>query len=109
MKRWLPFIGLLLIAAFAVAYMMLGQGDSIYVPTTDKADILYREACAGCHGRQGEGKHLFYPALAKEDMEEKDIRHIIQTGALMMPAFRNIKGDTLNALVQYVGKKRFIH
>ncbi len=108
MKRWLPFIGLVCIALFSAIYMVLNEGDSLYIPTTNKPEVIYRQACASCHGNRGEGGRLFYPALAKEDMIEKEVRQIIQNGSMIMPAFHNIQGDTLNNLAEYVVEKLFI-
>ncbi len=109
MKRWMPLTGIVLIAIISLVYLLVGQADRLYIPTTDKPEIIYKQACAGCHGINGEGKHLVYPNLAKGKIEKAEIRSVIQNGSMLMPAFRSIKGDTLKLLVTYVHEKRFLN
>jgi len=108
MKRWLPFIVILLIALLSGIYLLLNTTRSTYYPQTDQPGVIYREACAGCHGARGEGEHLIYPELAKEVLNRGRAQQLIMNGSMMMPAFIYIKGDTLKALLDYVVGKKFI-
>jgi mono/diheme cytochrome c family protein len=101
MKKWLPFIVLLVLILVSLSYLFLLKEDSEYVPQTDKAAIIYREACKHCHGEEGQGSGLFYPAF-DERLDSQEIYEVIQNGALLMPAFNHIKGDTLDMLVKYI-------
>ena len=105
-KKWIPFIVLITIVIISAIYMFLSTLNSTYKPTTDNPGQIYREACSGCHGVQGEGKGLF-PALAEESFKKKHIEEIINGGALMMPAFELLRGDTLSNLAEYVRLHKF--
>ena len=105
-KKWIPFIVLITIAIIFAIYMFLSTLNSTYRPTTDSPGQIYREACSGCHGVQGEGKGLF-PALAEETFKRQHIVKIINEGALMMPAFELLRGDTLSRLAEYVRLHKF--
>jgi len=48
-----------------------------------------------------------YPDLIEEDLNVIKVKEIITKGELMMPAFKKIKGDTLQNLAEYVAQKRF--
>lgn len=106
-KRWLPFGGLLAIILFTTVYLLGSQQPSAYVPQTDDPALIYKQACSGCHGINGQGKGLFYPALDEENFTLQEIRQKISEGALFMPAFHHIKGDTLSALAHWVQQKKF--
>ena len=62
--------------------------------------LVYAQNCAGCHGRQGEGgtgpKLTGSPALRNEAA----LRQIVLKGATGMPAFPQLEGKQLDALVQ---------
>ncbi len=105
-KKWLPFIILILIIIVTAFYLFLNTLKSTYVPTTDNPGQIYREACSGCHGVQGEGKGLF-PNLADQTIEAAHVREIIKSGALMMPSFEQLQGDTLNKVAEYVSQHKF--
>ncbi len=101
MKKWLPLILILIFISVSLAYLFLSKKESKYTPITNDVAIIYREACMHCHGDKGQGSGLFYPALEK-DLSEHDIYKKIKNGALLMPAFTHIKGDTLDKLVEYI-------
>ncbi len=105
-KKWIPFIVLITIVIVTAIYMFLSTLKSTYIPVTDKPGQIYREACSGCHGVQGEGKGLF-PALADESIKTLHIEDIVKNGALMMPAFKHLRGDTLSRLADYVSRHKF--
>ena len=106
MKKWLPFVILLIVIVTSLAYIFLSKEDSTYIPETDDAAIIYREACRNCHGDKGQGSGLFYPSL-DEELHKAEIYNTIQNGSLLMPAFIHIKGDTLDRLVEFIESKSF--
>ncbi len=106
-KRWLPFGGLVAIIIFTTVYLLGSQQPSAYLPQTENPAVIYKQACSGCHGARGEGTGLFYPALHEETFTAKEIERKIREGALFMPAFRHINGDTLKVLVRWVKDKQF--
>ena len=101
MKKWFPFLLLLIFISVSLAFLFLSKEDSEYTPKTDNAAIIYHEACMHCHGNKGQGSGFFYPAFEK-DLTEEEIYKKIENGALLMPAFTYIKGDTLDKLVEYI-------
>ena len=106
LRRWLPFGLILIVGLVLFVYMLTNRSSSIYVPDTENPAKIYSEACAGCHGTNGQGSGLFYPALNTEKMIQAEVNRIIQEGSILMPAFRNIQGDTLQQLVKYVLEKK---
>jgi mono/diheme cytochrome c family protein len=100
-KKWLPFIFLMVVLIISMAYLFLSPDQSEYTPQSDNPAIIYREACMHCHGDQGQGSGLLYPAFDK-DLTEGHIQATITEGDLLMPAFPGIKGDTLKQLVHFI-------
>jgi len=100
-KRWLPFLFLISVIIISISYLFFSTEESVYRPDTDDPAVIYREACQHCHGKQGQGTGLLYPAF-DENLTVKKIESSIVTGDLLMPAFIYIKGDTLNNLVEYI-------
>ena len=106
-RRWLPFVGILVIVFISSIYLFYTQQHSVYVPQTDNPAQIYQEACASCHGENGEGTGLFYPALTEEEFTVQKIRKYITTGELFMPAFSHIHGDTLDSLIQFIYNREY--
>lgn len=100
-KKWLPFILLLFIAIISSVYLLTYSQPSNYQPLTDDPRQIYREACAPCHGLKGQGNGLLYPAF-KANLEKENISKAITKGSFLMPAFPNIKGDTLQVLIRFI-------
>lgn len=97
---------LMLITLISLAYLFLSKDESAYIPNTDDAATIYRQACKHCHGNKGQGSGLFYPAL-KDDLSEFEIHGVITQGAWLMPAFTNVKDDTLEQLIHYIQSKSY--
>ncbi len=74
---------------------------------TVDGQLVYAQNCAGCHGRQGEGgtgpKLVGSPALRNETA----LRQIVLQGATGMPAFPQLEGKQLDALVQTLKGKEW--
>ena len=74
---------------------------------------VYRENCAGCHGEDGRGDTPAARALPSrpsdqtnpqymEAFEDQDIASRVQHGGFQMPAFPQIRGEDLIAVVAFV-------
>lgn len=77
--------------------------NTLLAPGVSDPIELYDAACAGCHGRKGEG--LFATSLTQYYLTERLIHGIIVRGAPRsgMPSFAGqLTDDQLNALVAYV-------
>jgi hypothetical protein len=77
--------------------------NTLLAPGIDDPIELYDAACAGCHGRKGEG--LFATSLTEYYLTEGLIRGIVTRGAPRsgMPSFRGqLTDDQLELLVTYV-------
>jgi mono/diheme cytochrome c family protein len=101
MKKWLPFLILITIALFTALWSFLHPAPNPYHPKTDRPEKIYREVCLQCHGDQGQGSGLLYPAF-EADLDSVVVKDIIGSGGFLMPAFPGIQGDTLNNLGTYV-------
>jgi len=101
MKRWLPLGLLLTFILAATAYLFLSKEKSKYIPRTNDPALIYREACLHCHGNKGQGSGLFYPAF-ENNLNKDEIFNTITNGSLWMPAFSQIRGDTLDKLIEYI-------
>ncbi len=65
---------------------------------------LYNQQCAVCHGANLAGMEGGAPALTgiRARMKAEQVTAVIQNGAGRMPGFPNLRGQALQALVQYV-------
>lgn len=106
-KKWIPFATMLSLAVFSFVYFIIAAGEDAYQPLSDDPKTIYREACAECHGERGEGVGVLYPGLADEAYSREKIKQSISEGSWRMPRFKNIKGDTLDLLVQFVFSKSY--
>ena len=108
MKRWLPFILLILTAIFFSVYFFLFDRINLYKPQTSNPAVIYREACADCHGAKGEGSGLFYPELQGIALTAKEIKQFVRNGALLMPSFPNIPDSVLQKLSEYISDEKYL-
>lgn len=63
---------------------------------------IFSDACAACHGADGEGKFGVFLGLAGSTLKTAEMKKIIQQGGTIMPAFKNIQGPALDVLVAHV-------
>ncbi len=105
--KWFPFIILISVAAISAVYLFLFGKTDPYEPLTDDPRKIYREACMHCHGQNGEGSGLLYPAFEHDNLKLENIRKNIVEGAFLMPSFENIRGDTLDSLVLFIYQKKY--
>jgi mono/diheme cytochrome c family protein len=93
------------VAGLTVLILSLAQGipspQDEYRPSTTSAGTIYLEACAKCHGFQGEGSALA-PPLKGRKISEVQIRNRIVDGTGRMPKFPNVTGVGLSNLLKYV-------
>ena len=106
MRRWLPFV-FIIITALALSFYLFLTADSRYVPAAADPMIVYSEACADCHGSHNRSGNFWSPNLAEELVTSAEVRKIIQSGTLLMPAFPAIKDSLLDSLALYVVEKKF--
>jgi len=107
MRKWIPFAILLITALISAVYLILTGQTRSYLPQNADPAVIYQEACAECHGKQGEGSGWFYPALGETEISREEVVEIIRQGAFMMPAFPQIPDTTLLRLSAYIIKKGF--
>ncbi len=107
LKRWMPFIIIIIVILITTAFLFLNKQEVNYQPQTDSPAVIYKEACQYCHGDRGQGTGLLYPGFDNDDLTIESIRHSIQNGELLMPAYVNIKGDTLQALAEFIYYKKY--
>jgi mono/diheme cytochrome c family protein len=67
----------------------------------DSSD-LFRQVCAQCHGKNGEGVASLTPPLRRRGLPIEYIKSKIQKGGQKMPALPFIQGDALDRLAKYV-------
>lgn len=106
-RRWIPFILFSVLIIVFNTYFLLSAKSSDYQLVTDDPAVIYHEACAHCYGKNRQSENWLYPDLIEEDLNVIKVKEIITKGELMMPAFKKIKGDTLQNLAEYVAQKRF--
>jgi quinoprotein glucose dehydrogenase len=65
---------------------------------------LYRDNCAGCHGKNRQGRPPDFPSLidVSNRLAEWDIFTRIQTGGGRMPAFSSLDVDQIESLITYL-------
>ncbi len=91
------FISVLLILS------MLGGVDN-YMPTTENPVVIFREACARCHGERGVGGSDIGPRLAGVGEPIDEVKKQVVEGHGRMPRFPNIRGRALQNLAGYVNE-----
>ncbi len=80
-----------------------GCSSSDYTPTPGAAaDQLFAEACAGCHGDNGEGKFGFLLAVAGSEESTETIVDKIRNGGHLMPAFPQLSEEQASAIAGYL-------
>jgi mono/diheme cytochrome c family protein len=87
--------------AVLVVLSVYGGVDN-YMPTTRDGAVIFREACARCHGEAGVGGDSDGPRLAGHNVTLADVREHVVEGKGRMPRFPNIRGPALENLARYV-------
>ena len=107
MKKWLPFILIILAVFILVIFLILSGRSNNYRPATSNPALVYKEACMTCHGERGEGNGFLYPDLSEDILNEKGVFDIVRKGGLFMPSFPAIADSTLTKLAIYISDKGF--
>ena len=94
-------IGILTVLVLSLAKGIPSPQDG-YAPRTVKANIVYLEACAKCHGAQGEGTALA-PPLKGRKLSASQVEEQVREGTGRMPRFPKITGEALANLTKFVG------
>ena len=109
MRRWIPFIVLISFIVVLSLYMFVIDQVDTYSPKTTEPAVVYREACARCHGEKGEGSAILYPALSGQHDIPEDVLRIVRKGATFMPSFPNIPDSVLAGLAEYIAGKKYLN
>jgi mono/diheme cytochrome c family protein len=107
LKRWTPFIGLIVIVIIILIRMVLHGSVSKYESASTDPALIYKEACSGCHGLQGKGVHFYIPDLATATLMAEEVHSTILKGGLFMPSFGKLKNVQIEELSTYVMNKNF--
>lgn len=95
-----------LISACLIATSLYGCSGGDFKPTADmSAEQIFAEACAGCHGDNGEGKFGFLLSIAGSRTPDEEITEKILHGGHFMPAFRNLSASDANALAAFLKRR----
>lgn len=103
-RKTLSVLSVLLVMIFVcvlVVLSMLGGVDN-YTPTTNNPEVVFREACARCHGERGLGGSAIGPRLADAGESMEEVKRRLSEGHGRMPSFPNIRGQALQNLAAYV-------
>ena len=102
--RWILAVGLAGVAGLTFLVVSLVQGipspEDAYRPNTADGRIIYLEACAKCHGAQGQGAALAPPLRGRSLKREKILKQV-KSGTGRMPRFPNITAEALDDLLGY--------
>lgn len=98
----MAFVILGIISALVILSMQ-GGVDS-YAPSTDNPVVVFREACARCHGERGVGGDADGRRLADLGTPVHEVRRQLMEGQGRMPSFPNIRGRALENLSVYVNQ-----
>jgi mono/diheme cytochrome c family protein len=104
--RWIALSIVGLIAVFFLAYLLhyISGINSDYEAETTDGRLIFQQACASCHGVQGEGTFKGKP-LAGLGLPVDYIKDAVTDGrGAKMPAFPGIHGEALEQLAQYVNQ-----
>ena len=107
MKRWLPFILLIsIVIIMTIRFFVYGRTDP-YNPQTSDPQLIYSQACSGCHGEKGEGSGFLYPNLLDSTLSRQKIIEAVRDGNMLMPAFPMIQDTSLSKLARYLTNENF--
>ncbi len=105
-RKTLSVLTALLVMGFIsvlVILSMLGGVDN-YMPTTENPVVIFREACARCHGERGVGGSDIGPRLVGVGESIDEVKKQVIEGHGRMPRFPNIRGRALQNLAAYVNE-----
>lgn len=96
-----PRTGVLYVNANDIAY----TGGLVRTRATQNPGAAaYMSQCAVCHGEQRKGSPPQFPSLIgiTDRLSDAQIADVIHEGRGRMPTFPNVKGETLQLLIQYL-------
>lgn len=103
-RRTMAVVATVIAMAFVTVLIVLSLTGGVddYTPATDDGEVIYREACARCHGDDGAGVDPGGPRLAGQAEGPEEVREHVREGKGRMPRFPNIRGRALDNLAAYV-------
>ncbi|MBT3308555.1 MAG: cytochrome c [Gammaproteobacteria bacterium] len=91
--------------SIAAATLLLSGcgGENSYTPVAGSApDVVFAEACQGCHGVEGAGKFGFLFKLNGTDKSVEELVAKIRSGGPIMPAFVGLDAATAEGIATYM-------
>ncbi|MCU7852877.1 MAG: c-type cytochrome [Candidatus Thiodiazotropha sp. (ex Monitilora ramsayi)] len=79
-----------ILAILSVSLGGCGGNNDFKATASMPVNDLFAQACAGCHGENGEGKFGILLKLAGSDDAAEEMAEKIRHGGHIMPAFPNI-------------------
>lgn len=104
--RWIALSIVGLIAVLFLAYLLryISGIKSDYVAETTDGKLIFQQACAVCHGVQGEGTFKGRP-LSGRGLPVEFVKEAVTDGrGAKMPAFPGINGEALEQLARFVNR-----
>ena len=105
MGKWVVISFVVLGGAFVV-FLLIFQNprQEKTLLTTGEGAAIYHQACAVCHGAQGEGKGGLGNPLRGRSLPLSYIKEVIRRGKNKMPALPHIQGEALNNVARFVNR-----
>lgn len=72
------------------------------VPDMDNASTIWDNACAACHGEQGQGVHDVGPDIRNSALSVSQLMRVVKDGRNTMPAFAGFTPQELLDISTYV-------
>ncbi|HET9487337.1 MAG TPA: PQQ-binding-like beta-propeller repeat protein, partial [Chryseosolibacter sp.] len=76
--------------------------DKADASPADVGAMIYRKNCTSCHGLERQGSPPVYPALTGIQKTDAEIRTVLRDGKGIMPAFHQLSGRDVDALVAFL-------
>lgn len=104
LKKSIPVLGL--IAVLTAVFFLLGYRRDLSGTLSSETEgkAVFRQVCAQCHGRGGEGMINLGPPLRGRNLPVPHIKRLIQHGGQRMPPLRFVRGEALENVARYVSE-----
>lgn len=64
--------------------------------------MVYQKNCTSCHGLEKQGSPPTFPALTNLQLNDEEIRAVLQQGRGIMPAFAQLSGEEEDAVIAFL-------
>jgi len=96
-------VGAGFLLTFMLAHRPAVQGPA---PAPGPGAAVFREACASCHGPQGEGMAGLAPPMRGRNLSVAEVKEIVQKGRGRMPPLPGVRGEALENVARFVSEMR---